>query len=730
MYLLGTIFIVSGIAAALLATVCYVLVIRGNTAALTYGRLGTRAALGAVLLVVTLLVAVFVARRYDIKYVYDYSSSDLEFRFRVASLWAGQPGSFVIWALWGLIVAQFLVRRTRHAEPYVLSVFMFIQAGLLFFMLIINPFAPNLDPTTGAALAPADGKGLNELLHNPWMVIHPPILFTGYALLAVPFAFALGGLWRRDYDGWVQRALPWTLAGWTFLGLALLLGGYWAYETLGWGGYWGWDPVENSSLVPWLTATALLHALLVQRTGGGLRRGTFTLAILTYVLVFYATFLTRSGVLSNFSVHSFAQEGLKTVMTTALASIALGGFGVLAWRWRHIPSRPLSDKLLSRESFFVLLILGLLVIATVIGIGTSMPLISAIPGVGHTLQSFFGAAFELDNGTKYNPNATPFTDGRFGLVGSFYTATVPPLGVILALLLIIGPLLGWRDTNVRRLLLVLRWPALVAVITTCGALILGARDALPLAYIGLGAFAAGTNVLMIVRTLRGGWLRIGGYLAHVGMAVLITGVVGSSFYATPDQKIVISAGDSIRAYGYDFSFNGWGVTPQGKGMLNMTVTRGNETFQAMPMLYYNQRMGATMATPSIKSELLQDLYISPQEYEPPNDRNTAQLVVNDTRAIGPYTITFLGFDASQAHASGSGDIGARLRVSYQGQDTMVTPFIRLVANETDPAKGFQRITAPLPGGKDVVFQDFDPVQRWAFVRVNGLDLPVDPPKRS
>jgi len=234
------------------------------------------------------------------------------------------------------------------------------------------------------------------------------------------------------HDGWVQRALPWTLAGWTFLGCALL-GGYWAYETLGWGGYWGWDPVKNSSLIPWLTATALLHAMLIQRAGGGLRRGTFALAILTYALVFYATFLTRSGVLSNFSVHSFAQEGLKTIMTVALAIVAIGGFAFLAWRWRDIPSRPISDKLLSRDNFCYLLILGLLVIATVIGMGTSMLVISALPGVGHMLQGFFGAAFDLDNGTKYNPNATPFTDGRFGLVGSFCTATVSPLGVILAL---------------------------------------------------------------------------------------------------------------------------------------------------------------------------------------------------------------------------------------------------------------------------------------------------------
>src|SRR5262245_20643590 len=187
MYLLGTIFIVTGIAMALLAAVSYALVPRGNFGALAYGRFGTRAALGAVLLVVALLTYLFVAQRYDIKYVYDYSSSNLELRYRIAAIWAGQPGSFVIWALWGLVAAQLLVRRTRHAEPYVLSVFMRIQPALLFFMLIRNPFVPYAD-AGGAAAAPADGKGLNELLHNPWMVIHPPILFTGYALLAVPFA--------------------------------------------------------------------------------------------------------------------------------------------------------------------------------------------------------------------------------------------------------------------------------------------------------------------------------------------------------------------------------------------------------------------------------------------------------------------------------------------------------------------------------------------------------------
>ncbi len=728
MYLLGTILIMSGIVAASVATVGYALVPGGNTAALAYGRIGTRAAFGAVLAVAALIMYLFLARRYDIQYVYDYSSADLEFGFRIAAMWAGQPGSFVVWALWGLIAAQLLVRRTRHAEPYVLSVLMLIQAALLVFMLVRNPFIPFTDPATGAAATPADGKGLNELLHNPWMIIHPPILFIGYALMAVPFAFAIGGLWRRDYDGWARAALPWALAAWSFLGLALLLGGYWAYETLNWGGYWGWDPVENSSLVPWLTTTALIHTLLIQRTSGGMRRANFALAILTYVLVFYATFLTRTGVLSSFSVHSFVAEGLKSIMTGFLAALALFGFGFLALRWRDIPSRPISEKLLSRDSFFVLMALGLLVIAGVITLGTSMPVISAIPGVGHALQSFFGAAFELDRGQAIDPSAPAFTDGRFGLVAGFYHATVPPLAIILVLLMIVGPLLGWRDTSMRHLLRTLRWPALAAVLVACAGVLLGARDLLPLAYIGLGAFAAGTNIVMIVRTLRGGWLRIGGYLAHVGLAVLLTGVVGSSFYATPELRLSLPQGQKISAYGYDFEFHDWKLNEQGRGVLDLSMTRGGSTYRAQPNLYLNPRMGATMATPSIKSEFFQDVYVSPQEYQPAIDRNSAQLSVNDKREIGPYTITFLGFDAAESHGGNSGDIGAQLKVTYQGQDTVVSPIIRLVANETDPAKALQHLPADLPGGKTVVFDDFNPLQRWVLVRVTGLDLPVEPAK--
>jgi cytochrome c-type biogenesis protein CcmF len=727
MYLFGTILVISGIAAALCAGISYILVTRGNTNALAYGRLGTRAAGIACLLVVLLLTSLFVAQRYDIEYVYDYSSMDLEFGYRVAAMWAGQPGSFVVWAFWGLLAAQFLVGRTRHYEPYVLSVFMLLQAGLLFFMLIRNPFVPFVDPSTGLAATPSDGAGLNELLHNPWMIIHPPILFVGYALLAIPFAFAIGGLWRRDYDGWMHQALPWTVAGWSFLGLALLLGGYWAYETLGWGGYWAWDPVENSAMVPWLTSTALIHGLLTQRAHGGMRRTNFALAVITYILVFYATFLTRSGVLSSFSVHSFVAEGLKIILIASLCICVVVGIAALAIRWRDIPIRPLSEKLLSRDSFMVLMIIGLLVIATVVSIGTSMPVISAIPGIGHSLQNLFGAAFEIDDGTTYGTQA--FSDGRFGLVGSFYSTTVPPLGLIIVVLMIIGPLLGWRDTNPRRLLYTVRWPAIAAVLMACLALFLDARDLLSLGYISLGTFALGTNIIMIVNTLKGGWMRIGGYLSHVGLAIMLVGFVGSSGYATEDMRVVIPEGETVQAYGYDLTFNGYSVRQEdNKGLLDITVVKDDkDVFFAEPLIYFNDRMGATVATPSIKRELLQDFYISPAEYMPQQDQNAGDFTVNSDRQIGPYTLTFMGFDVAQAHA-GEAEVGAQMRVLYEGKESFVTPKIRVVVDTENPDEAFQDMPATLPGGHTLSLVNFDPTQRLIYARVNDLGLPVDPAK--
>jgi cytochrome c-type biogenesis protein CcmF len=733
MYLAGTILLVTAVAMALLAVGSYGLVIRGNRPALTYGRFGVFGTLVAMVMAWSLLIMLFMGRRFEFEYVNNYSSADLDFFFTLAASWAGQPGSFLIWVLWGCIASAFLVKRTRHFEPYVLIIMMLVQAALLIFVVMLNPFKPLFDATTGQPMVPTDGKGLNPLLHNFWMIIHPPILFVGYALTTVPFAFAVAALLRHDYDTWIQRALPWTLGAWCFLGLALLLGGYWAYETLGWGGYWGWDPVENSSLVPWILLTALLHGMVLQRSHGGFRRSNLLLALLAYCMVFYATFLTRSGVYANFSVHSFVAEGIYEGLVIFLSLLFLGSLVLFAMRWRDIPARPLSDKFLSRDSFFVLSTITFVVLALVIGLGTSMPVISAIPGVGHTLQGWMGGAFELDDGTLMNPQAQPFEDGRFSMAPSFYQRTTPPLGIVVVALLILGPLLGWRDSNMRHLLRALRWPAVAAVLAAIVAMLINVRDVLSLAYVSLGVFAVGTNLVMIVRTLRSGWLRIGGYLAHVGFVIMLIGVVGSSAYAKPEERLTFSPGDTVGIYGYNFTFNGWTETPDGKGVLDLTVNDGSRSYSAKPYLYFNQRMGATTQTPSIHSYGWQDLYISPAGYDPEVNPARPIMGVNDTRTMGPYELTFLGFDMDREAMMSGGEIkvGATIQVAYEGQISQVTPRVQVVVDPQTNQQKLEYVAATLPGGQTLNLVELDPNQRMILLegKGEGIDgLPAIPAK--
>lgn len=719
MYIFGSSLIYGSIAAALISAICYALVVFGRPSLIRWGRAGAWASLGFALSSAALLLALFVLQRYDIRYVYDYSSTDLEMRYRIAAIWAGQPGSLVVWALVGLICAPFLMRRTRQFEPYILSLLMLLQALLLVFMVVRNPFLPTvIEGMTGPI---TEGRGLNPQLHNVWMVIHPPTLFVAYGLLGVPFCMALAGLWRRDYDSWARMALPWTVAGWTILGLALTMGGYWAYESLGWGGYWGWDPVENSSLVPWLTGAALMHGLLVQRTHGGLRRTNFFLAILTYGFVFYASFLTRSGVLSNFSVHSFVEEGLKYIMIGAMIVLLIMGFGFLLLRWRDVPRKPLSEAVLSRDTAFVLLMLTFVMIGVVIAFGTSMPWITSIEGLSYNLERIFSRAFDLDNGSRFG--GQPFSDGRFSLLPDFFKKTTPPLALILAVLMAVGPLFGWRDTNVRKLLLSLRWPFAAAVLLTSAAIILGVRDGMSIAYVAIATLALGTNLLMIIRTLRSGWLRIGGYVAHVGMALLLVGVVGSYAYTSEEEKLVIPQGETQSIFGHTFTFWGYDERENGKHVLRLEVDKETDSpFVAAPDVYFNSRMGAWVRTPAIKRYLWQDLYISPEEYLPADDPSMVDLAPGQQAEVGPYTLAFNKFQVEDHLASGNGAlVGATVTITHENTVQVITPQMRL-----EPNKALKELPVELPDGKKLALENFNPSEQMARLRVDGLDLPVVP----
>jgi cytochrome c-type biogenesis protein CcmF len=685
------------------------------------GRVTVYVTLALVASVTLLLLALFFLRRFDIAYVFDYSSRQLPFHFTLSAAWAGQAGSFLLWIVWSGLFAARLVSDKNSVSPVVPAVLLLLVALLLAMTLLVNPFSPLADLAKRGV--PADGNGLNPLLQNIWMAIHPPMLFVGYALAAVPFAYALSALVNREYDGWLRQAQPWALTAWSLLGLALLLGGYWAYETQGWGGYWGWDPVENSALVPWLLLTALLHSMHTQRTRRGLRRTTLLLALLSYLAVLYATFLARGGALANFSVHSFVLQGLTTPLAVMVVTISATSMGLLLVRWREVPSQPLSEELLSRDSFITLGVLALVVIALVVEVGTSMPLISALPGFGFALQNLLGPAFALDDGSRLNN--LPFADGRFSLSADFYTTTVPPLGLVALALLTVGPLLGGRTVSWRHLIRAARWPMLAAAVATGGSMLVGVRAALPLAYIALGTFAAGANVVMFERTLRGGWLRIGGYLAHVGICVFLLGVVGSTAYASDEVRVALYEGDRTTVFGTEIGFKGWQQTTSASGALEISLRRGNSTVDRQVTYYYYAPANAVMKAPAIQSYLLEDLYIVPADYAPAIDPNQPTLIQGDEATVGPYIITFTGFALPDPQTD-QAEIGVNLRIGYGGEIYALTPRAVL---EPDGSLSTEARSVRLPGGHMLTLMHLDLTRRLAEIRVEGLGLPIASPER-
>ena len=269
-----------------------------------------------------------------------------------------------------------------------MTVYCVLQAMLLLILLAQSPF--RLLPEQAA-----DGAGLNLLLQDPWMVIHPPLVFLGYAGLAVPFAIAIGGLLDNDHKTWLIQALPWALLAWAVLGAGIFLGGFWAYKVLGWGGYWAWDPVENSSLVPWLFAGAFIHSLLVglKRPGGA--KSAYLLATFTFVMVLYGTFLTRSGVLSDFSVHSFADEGIGGLLAAFLPSITVGALVPLIIRWPVLPAGSVYTAIGSREFLLVLAAGALCMFAILVVVGMSTPLITSLLGAAYSVGSDFYNSISL-----------------------------------------------------------------------------------------------------------------------------------------------------------------------------------------------------------------------------------------------------------------------------------------------------------------------------------------------
>ncbi|HPT97195.1 MAG TPA: cytochrome c biogenesis protein CcsA [Armatimonadota bacterium] len=671
----GTALLWGGLATALVAFGAYVAASRGQ-ATRALARAAFALTFVTALAACLLLLAGFVQGRYEIRYIAEYSSRDLPILYRVSALWAGQEGSFLLWALLSAILGLLLIRYSGDWETRVMPPYAATQAYLGLLLVAKSPFLLSQERLS-------DGRGLNPLLQDPWMAIHPPMVFLGYAALAIPFVFALAALVWRDYDSWVSRALPWTLFAWVTLGAGICIGGYWAYRVLGWGGYWGWDPVENASLVPWLLATALLHGTLVQRARGGLKHANLLLTSVAFAAMVYGTFLTRSGVLSNFSVHSFVSPGsaVYSLLLMGVFFSLLVPLSLYATRAGEIQAKGTVESTLSREFTFFLAILVFCVSAAMVALGTSAPILTTI----------------LGRPTSVQPR--------------FYNLTQFPVAVLLALLVGIAPLLEWGasrpETVVRRLL-----PGLaVALAGAVAALALGVHrfNAWMLLLVAAAAFALAVGGRIVLRGLPRRPVHIGGHLAHVGLALMLLGIVGSSV-CSRTEKLSLRRGEAAEALGYRVAFTRADSSPHRK-TIHLTVTRGDATITASPTMRFSPQMGSWVHAPAVHRSWQQDLYISPLDYRDREEAATkrADLGRGETMESGGYAFTFEGFDMSEAHAGAGILIGVRLP---SGKRVRVTPTLRL-------GEGGDLVPTPakLPGTE-------------VAVAVTDLSVPMDRPRES
>ncbi|MFQ5896784.1 MAG: heme lyase CcmF/NrfE family subunit [Candidatus Methylomirabilia bacterium] len=560
-----------------------------------------RAALAVAILIVlaiALLIYAFLTFDFSVRYVAMNTNRGTPFYYRITALWGALEGSIVLWSgmLAGYTLLVILRYRRRQPEfyPWVLSVML---AVLAFFLLVMAVPAPPFERITPV---PADGRGLNPLLEDTGMITHPVALYLGFTGFTVPFAFAMAALIAGKVgEEWITATRRWTILAWYFLTLGLLIGGWWSYHVLGWGGYWAWDPVENAALMPWLTGTAFLHSVMIQERRRMLKLWNVTLIILTFGLTLFGTFLTRSGILS--SVHSFTQGAIGLFFLGFIALVLLFAFGLLAWRGDRLRAQGELDSILSRESMFLLNNLFLVAAAFTVFFGTVFPLLS-----------------EAVRGVKVSVGE-PF----FNLVNI-------PIFLSLIFLMGIGPLIAWRRASRENLRRNFLWPVATGVAAAAFFLAVGVRPALAILSLALLLFVAATIALDFSRAVRarlrtgdrlvtatGGLLlrqnrRYGGFLVHLGILAIAFGITGSHAWSLQTEA-TLRKGESLDIGRYQVRFDTLSASEESnhfKVTSSVTVANaGHPTGVMYPAQKFYPREQTPITQVAYSSGLVEDLYL-------------------------------------------------------------------------------------------------------------------------
>ncbi len=555
---------------------------------------------------------------YELQYVYSVTSNDMPFYLKITALWGGQAGSLVLWSwLMSAFASAVTLRkweRDRELLPWVIVVTSITMAFFLSLSIFYeNPFARWWQTTAGdfvprmfapagtIPVTPADGQGLNPLLRHPGMILHPPMLYLGFVAFVIPFAFAIAALVTgRSDDRWIRLTRRWTLVAWLFLSLGLVLGMRWAYDVLGWGGYWAWDPVEIAALMPWLTGTAFLHSVMIQEKRGMFKQWNMLLIILTYSLVIFGTFLTRSGVLS--SVHAFSESAIGPMFFVFIGITFVTSVALLIFRWKDLRAEVEMKSLFSREALFLLnnlLFMGVLIVCFW---GVIFPLIS-----------------ELVTGQKVTVGP-PF----------YQRANAPLFGALMALMGI-APLSAWGKSTYKTLGRALWKPSIPTAILPLVLALLGVHNWIALVGFTLVTFVIFVTLFEFWRGVRSRqkkqnenfpialWRlaghnrrRYGGYLIHLSMVVMAIGILGIELYQTTTQK-TLAVGEDIQIAGYTLRYDSLAQFPYTDGRIvtraEVSVFRGGQFLGELYPRYDYYPSGQPMTIAGVRSTLADDLYV-------------------------------------------------------------------------------------------------------------------------
>ncbi len=568
----------------------------------------------------SIIIHAFVTEDYTIRYVNQYSDSVQPLFYKLTSYWGGLDGSIMFWvfllSVFGAIAVKTNRTQQRELIPYVVAVISAVQLFFLFVMIVHkDPFATYLTE------APLDGRGLNPLLQNPYMAIHPPSLYTGFVGMTIPFAFCMAALITGYLDdSWLRAVRRWTMFSWFFLSLGLTLGMIWAYEELGWGGFWGWDPVENAGALPWFTATAFLHSVMVQERRSMLRVWNVVLVITTFFLTIFGTFMTRSGIVQ--SVHAFGEDPQLTVLFSIfMAVIALFSFGWVIYRLPLLRARNEFESWASREAAFLLNNWILLFSAFFILFATMFPTISE-----------------------------SITGERITVGPPFFNTWMVPIGLVLLFLTGVGPLLAWRRSSPSNLVYQFAWPVGLSMATGVGLYALGFRVwvsglcfsfcAFVLGTIGqefvrganVRRGATGTDLLtaligLVMRSRR----RYGGYIVHVGIVLMFLGFAGAGF--KQERQVQVSPGDEVEVGRFVVRHDRLSETDDGQKQMitaHLSVTKdGSPAGELYPARWFFRKHETEPTTEvALRRSPSEDLYVTLVNYSVADQSAALEITVN------------------------------------------------------------------------------------------------------